>query len=101
MSEACLSILFCLILSSHSPLSFGLPSSPYLPSMPAFSSLLAVLATVSAITASPYERSGAFTKAKRRRELEPYTSNGLTVDLGYEVYEGYNDENTGLDTWLG
>ncbi|GAB7365090.1 hypothetical protein MBLNU230_g6181t1 [Neophaeotheca triangularis] len=71
--------------------------------MPSFTSLVAALASASAsaVAAAPYERSGAFNQVRGQSETQPYSSNGLTVDLGYEIYEGYNDAGTGLDNWLG
>lgn len=44
-----------------------------------------------------WELFGGSPHPRRQSEI----GNNLTVDLGYEVYEGVYNESTGLNTWFG
>lgn len=35
------------------------------------------------------------------RDLKNHSSGPLVVDLGYEIYEGYHNQSTGLNIWKG
>lgn len=58
------------------------------------------LLLLGALAAPPSYRARPFDHALRQRDDTPSTDN-LQVDLGYEIYQGVNNAQTGLDEWLG
>ncbi|KAA6409585.1 MAG: hypothetical protein FRX48_06196 [Lasallia pustulata] len=59
----------------------------------------AILAT--AVSASSYIHHRPFHAAISRRQNHVNATSSLTVDLGYEVYQGVDDTSTGLHTFKG
>lgn len=53
------------------------------------------------VSAIPYKNTGAFESLKTKRQRVVAANQSLLVDLGYEIYQGYYNESTGLDTWRG
>jgi hypothetical protein len=75
----------------------------YLVSMPSFSTLVgaflgaASLAVGAAVpVAQPFQHFNA-----KRQTTNVTGSSDLEVDLGYEVYEGYHNQTTGINIWRG
>ena len=58
-----------------------------------------VVATV--VSASPYINARSFDAILCRRDLGFNAPSSLTVDLGYEVYQGVKETSTGLHTFKG
>jgi hypothetical protein len=71
--------------------------------MPSFSSLVGALvgaASLAASAAVPVAQ--PFQHLNTKRQSTNVTGSGdLEVDLGYEVYEGYNNQTTGINIWRG
>lgn len=70
--------------------------------MPSFSTLVGALlgaASLAASAAVPLAQ--PFEHVKTKRQSQNSSSSGLEVDLGYEVYEGYNNATTSLNVWKG
>lgn len=71
--------------------------------------LLAVVATIvvdlsfAAVGGTIPHAKQPFERFKRQIEDTPANSSAssLQVDLGYEIYEGFNDETSGLNQWRG
>ena len=57
--------------------------------------LNAILALVSFTLAGPFDA------ALRSRQSTGGSSSNLTVDLGYEIYQGYLNSTSGLNIWKG
>ncbi len=51
--------------------------------------------------AIPYKNTRGFDSVKHKRETNNAGDSAHVVDLGYEIYEGYTDAITGLNTWKG
>ncbi|THX35267.1 carboxylesterase type B [Aureobasidium pullulans] len=71
--------------------------------MPSFSTLVGALlgaASLAASAAVPVSQPFEHVKAKRQ-STNATSSSGLEVDLGYEVYEGYSNQTTGINIWRG
>ncbi|KAH0363182.1 carboxylesterase type B, partial [Aureobasidium melanogenum] len=67
--------------------------------MPSFSTLVGAFlgaASLAASAAVPASQPFEHFKAKRQS-----TNSSLEVDLGYEVYEGYTNQTTGINIWRG
>jgi len=71
--------------------------------MPSFSTLVgAFLGAVSLAASAAVPVSQPFEHVKAKRQSTNATSSsGLEVDLGYEVYEGYSNQTTGINIWRG
>ena len=55
-----------------------------------------------AVTASAAPvKSGPFASPFSKRQSSDLSLGNLTVDLGYEVYQGYYDSNSKLNSWKG
>ena len=61
-------------------------------------SLFAGILSVSC-TAAALPQSEPFRELLRKRQST--TSDGLEVDLGYEIYRGVGNSSTGINTWRG
>lgn len=82
------------------PMDRGPSSLIVMHSIQALATVLAAAAlAVPPASAIPYKNGRAYDAVKQKRELPG--RNGLTVDLGYEVYEGFNNASTGINSWLG
>ncbi|KAH0282528.1 carboxylesterase type B [Aureobasidium namibiae CBS 147.97] len=67
--------------------------------MPPLTEFLGVFLSVVSLVASDVVPSpGPFEHFKTKAAT---TDVGLSVDLGYEIYEGYNNQTTGLNIWRG
>lgn len=70
--------------------------------MPSLSTLVgaflgaASLAASAAVPAQPFEHFNA-----KRQSSNVTSSSNLEVDLGYEVYEGFTNQTTGINIWRG
>ena len=53
---------------------------------------------LAAVSASPKFNSRPFSAVYSKRQASP---DPLTVDLGYEVYQGTSNSTNGLNSWLG
>ena len=62
--------------------------------------LLASCTFASLASAVPYKNSRAFEYVKRQAASST-ASNNLQVDLGYAIYQGYNNATQGLNIWKG
>ena len=63
-------------------------------------SLLALLLTVAPEAfSSALPRADPFKQVRSKRQSTG--SNDLSVDLGYEIYQGVSNASTGLNTWKG
>jgi len=51
--------------------------------------------------AIPYRNTRGFDSVKQKRQTSNAGDSAQVVDLGYEIYEGYTDTITGLNTWKG
>ena len=68
--------------------------------MPRLSTICGALlgaASLAAGSALPVGQPFEQVKSKRQAQAD----SNLQVDLGYEVYEGYNNQTTGLNIWKG
>lgn len=66
-------------------------------------SLLSLVALLSVCFASPgreYDRN-PFAAALQARQSGGSAESPLRIDLGYEIYEGYLDSTSNLNTWKG
>jgi hypothetical protein len=61
--------------------------------------LAAFALAVSSVTEA-FPQSQPFRHALRERQ-DSGSSDALTVDLGYGVYQGYSNSTTGINTWRG
>lgn len=59
--------------------------------------LVNLLATASALSTASQQRS----LEELVKQNSSSNSSALRVDLGYEIYDGYVDSQTGLNTWKG
>lgn len=62
--------------------------------------LVALLWLCSAKSGSEYNRR-PFAAALQARQNGGSTASPLRVDLGYEIYDGYLNSTSGLNTWRG
>ena len=71
--------------------------------MPSLSTLVgAFLGAASLAASAALPVAQPFEQFKAKRQSTNATSNSdLEVDLGYEVYEGYNNQTTGINIWRG
>ena len=68
--------------------------------MPSFSTFIATFLSASSLVAgAAVPLSQPFEHVKEKRQAQ--NDNGLQVDLGYEVYNGYTNQTTGLNIWRG
>jgi len=67
-------------------------------SLPTF--LLASCTFASIVNAVPYKSFRAF-EPTRRQAVSSTASDDLQVDLGYAIYQGYNNATQGLNIWKG
>ena len=51
-------------------------------------------------SAAPFS-SGLLDSAFGKRQSPGLSPSNVTVDLGYEVYQGYYDSSSGLNSWKG
>lgn len=58
-------------------------------------------AVAAAVGASPYSSPRPFDAVLSRRQNAVNATSSLTVDLGYEVYQGVDNPSTGLHTFKG
>ena len=65
------------------------------------SKLAGTCATLAAIASAAPFSSEPFDSTLSRRQNQDVSSDNLTVDLGYEVYQGYFDSSVGLNSWKG
>jgi hypothetical protein len=72
-------------------------------SMPSISTLVgAFLGAASLAASAALPVAQPFENFKAKRQSSNATSNSdLEVDLGYEVYEGYKNQTTGINIWRG
>lgn len=63
--------------------------------------LLFCTAVAAAVSASPYSNPRPFDAVLSRRQNVVNATSSLTVDLGYEVYQGVDNTSTGLRTFKG
>jgi hypothetical protein len=72
-------------------------------SMPSLSTLVGTFLGAASLAASAaLPAAQPFEHFKAKRQSSNATSNSdLEVDLGYEVYEGYNNQTTGINIWRG
>jgi hypothetical protein len=71
--------------------------------MPSFSTIVGAFlgaASLAASAAVPVAQPFQHFNAKRQ-SVNATGSSDLEVDLGYEVYEGYNNQTTGINIWRG
>jgi hypothetical protein len=71
--------------------------------MPSFSTIVGAFlgaASLAASAAVPVAQPFQHFNAKRQ-SVNTTGSSDLEVDLGYEVYEGYNNQTTGINIWRG
>lgn len=61
--------------------------------------LLTTMAAAASPTASPYI--GSDRVVERNDAVANSTGNSLTVDLGYEVYQGWTNASAHLNIWQG
>lgn len=54
-----------------------------------------------ATAAPPRYNPKPFSSVKEKRQFSAGSISGLEVDLGYEIYQGVQNETTGLNTWKG
>jgi hypothetical protein len=71
--------------------------------MPSFSNLVgAFLGAASLAASAAVPIAQPFQHFNAKRQTTNVTSNSdLEVDLGYEVYEGYSNQTTGINIWRG
>jgi hypothetical protein len=72
--------------------------------MPSFFTLFgAFLGTASLVRGAAVPIAQPFEHVKARRQVSNDTGSGsgLQIDLGYDVYQGYNNQTTGLNIWKG
>lgn len=62
---------------------------------------ISCLAAFSVTSASPYNARPFDSFLSTRQLPQQNSPNGLTVDLGYEQYQGVANQSTGLNTWKG
>ncbi len=65
------------------------------------SKLSGTCVTLTAIASATPFSSEPFDSAFSRRQSQDVSSDNLTVDLGYEVYQGYFDSSARLNSWKG
>jgi hypothetical protein len=61
---------------------------------------LAAFALALSSATEAFPQSQPFRHALRERQ-DTGSSDALTVDLGYGVYQGYSNSTTGINTWRG
>jgi hypothetical protein len=72
--------------------------------MPSFSTLIGAFlsaASLAVSTAVPIAQPFENVKAKRQSTNVTTSASNLEVDLGYEIYEGYGNQTTGINIWRG
>jgi len=58
------------------------------------------VALAATVSAAPFSN-GPFDSAFSKRQSPDVSSTNLTVDLGYEVYQGYWNSESGINSWQG